>query len=102
VKVQKAFPSAKAVGSVIVKTDPAVTEAAPTMSRDGKGWKGSVEPAGHETMNAAAKVNIWRALIAISNACGTGDSLRTALMNVWWRDSTVTMEAAAERIFFYR
>lgn len=92
------LPSANALASVKVKIDPAVTEAALTMLRDGKGWKGSVEPAGQETMKEAAKVKIWRALIAVSKACGIGGSRRAVLMNVWWRDSTVTIEAAAERI----
>lgn len=62
--------------------DPATTEDASTMFRVGKAWSESAEPAGQEVIKEAAKVTIWRALIATSNAWGIGCSLSAVLMNV--------------------
>ena len=56
------------------------------------------EPVGQVEMNPAARPKIERIPRGVSKAEGTAADLEATRMNVWWRDSTVTIEAATERM----
>lgn len=99
VNEQKVVASGNALASARVKVDPDLTLAALTMFKDGNAWRGNAEPAGQEVMNEAASVKIWRAPTATSNAWAMGSWRRAVRMKVWWRDSMVTIDAAADNIF---
>lgn len=57
-----------------------------------------LEPSGQESMKPAARVKTERIPRGVSKAEGTAATLEAVRMNVWWRDSTVTISAATVRI----
>jgi len=63
-----------------------------------KGWMLRFEPSGHEVMKSAAREKTDRTPRGVSKGEGTAEVLAAVRMNVWWRDSTVTISAATVRI----
>lgn len=66
--------------------------------RAGKGVMAKLAPAGQLEMKPAARVKTARIPSGVSNALGMAVALDAVRMNVWWRDSTVTISAATVRI----
>lgn len=63
-----------------------------------KGWTLRFEPSGQEVMKPAAREKTERTPRGVSNAEGTAAEREAERMKVWWRASTVTIEAATERM----
>jgi hypothetical protein len=70
------------------------------MVRAGKGVMARFEPCGQDSMKPAARVKTLRIPRGVSKAEGMAMAFAAVRMKVWWRDSTVTMEAATPRMAF--
>lgn len=57
-----------------------------------------LDPVGHEEMKPAARVKTLRTPRGVSNGDGMAAALEATRMNVWWRASIVTIEAATLKI----
>ena len=57
-----------------------------------------LEPEGQDDMNAEASVKTERTPRGVSKAEGMAADFVAVRMKVWWRDSTVTICAATERM----
>jgi hypothetical protein len=57
-----------------------------------------LEPEGQDDMNAEARVKTERTPRGVSKAEGMAADFVAVRMKVWWRDSTVTICAATERM----
>jgi hypothetical protein len=57
-----------------------------------------LEPEGQDDMNAEARVKTERTPRGVSKGEGTAADFVAVRMKVWWRDSTVTICAATERM----
>ena len=96
------FVNAQAVApcAVVVNcnVEPGVTASLAVVSvTAGNGVTAKLDPCGQEEMNGAARENTLRIPRGVSKAEGTADTFDAVRMNVWWRDSTVTISAATVR-----
>jgi len=95
---EQKVPPVAVVESCTVAPATTAADALPVMVTAAKGVMSRLEPVGHEVMKPAARVKTERMPSGVSKAEGTAATFEAVRMKVWWRDSTVTIWAATDKM----